>query len=52
MDAKTMERLDKVYVVGQLYYGGYNTPDIATILDLNESTVRSYIMQYNELISK
>lgn len=43
MDAKEMKRLDLIDMVKHLAADGYSTVEIANMLKLNESTVRSYI---------
>ena len=43
MDGKTMKRLDNIHVAKQLHDGGYNASEIAKLMNLPESVVRSYI---------
>lgn len=43
MTAKEMNRLDLIDMCKQLAADGYSAVEIASLLKLNESTVRSYI---------
>ena len=42
MDAKTIKRLDDIYVVKQLTENGLSASKISKLLNLPESIVRSY----------
>ena len=42
MTAKTMKKMDDIYVIKQLKEKGYSNSEIAELLNLPESTVRAY----------